>query len=126
VRFKPNGIKIMESFEGDLLFYDSKLKTDIIFNADLLMNIKSDPIKSTKFVDLLMSFLERHYLLRWEHVKKQLIEIAEKYPDGIAFVKDKKPLIVTATLRTLKQLETDIYFFEQQHGNNKIDFNKQQ
>lgn len=113
LKFKQNGLRILDSKEGDLLIADPRLDIQLMITSEFLEELKTDPQKICWLGRKFWDFLQKHTVARWAQAQKDLIEIerADK-----AFVSRLQWRLKNKTIDDLRKIEKDIFFWKKERG----------
>lgn len=113
LKFKQNGLRVLDSRSGDLMIVDPRLNMTCMFTAEFLKQAEEDPQKMAWLGKKFFDFLAKHTEARWRIVKSEL--------DTIADVKFKSRMMIHVqadTIEALRKIEKDIFFFKQKNAQN--------
>lgn len=77
-KLKNNGLKFLDSKEGDLWLVDSRLKMNLVFRKEFLEKAKKNPVDMAKLGVKFLNFLEAHEKARFEAAKKSVEELEDE------------------------------------------------
>lgn len=105
LKFKQNGLRVLDSRAGDLLIADPRLDVQIMFTAEYLKLATEDPQKMAALGRRLVEFITRHTERRWKRVEEDL--------KAAPTIRERNKMkLKTRTIDDLRKIEKEIYFYK--------------
>ena len=113
LKFKQNGLRILDSRNGDLLISDPKLNVQILFTAEYLKLASEDPQKMSALGRRMVEFVAKHTERRWNIIEKKFKEIGMNPRIGnIEFIRKYEDKFKIKNMDNLRKLEKEIFYHE--------------